>query len=276
MNESGVLGILLVIANLLVSYKGFIDSQFFDKYKFNVDEILVSKDYGRLITSGFLHGSWLHLIFNMVALYSFCSRLEFELGVSQVLIIYFLSLVGGGLFSLYVHRQHGDYSAIGASGAVCGIVFAAIALFPDLEVGFPGIDISIKGWIYAVLFLIVTIFGIKSGKGNIGHDAHLGGAVVGMLTALIMMPAAFSENLNTVLLILIPSIAFMILVLSKPEVLLVENYFGKQSNKYYDIDHKYNETKFNKQNEIDRLLEKINKKGIKSLSKKERDYLDDN
>ncbi len=276
MNESGILGLLLVIVNFFISYKGFNDTHFFDKYKFNVDKILISKEYQRLITSGFLHGSWLHLIFNMVGLYGFCNLLEFELGIVSVLIIYAISLLGGSLFSLYVHRAHGDYSAIGASGAVCGILFAAIALYPDLKVGFPIIDISLKSWIFGILFLIVTLLGIKSGKGNIGHEAHLGGAVIGMMTALIFVPSALSENITIILLILIPSLAFMLLIYLKPEFLLVENYFGKPPVKHYNIDHKFNEIKVDKQNEIDRILEKINKRGIKSLSKKEKEFLDNN
>ena len=64
----GIISIILIIANVIVSYQGFKNSQFYDKYKFNVDAVLLYKDYKRLVTSGFLHVNCFHLIFNMLAL----------------------------------------------------------------------------------------------------------------------------------------------------------------------------------------------------------------
>src|SRR5689334_11976765 len=115
--------LLLLIANIAFSYKGFSDQSYFDRYKFEVDKILVSKEFKRLITSGFLHVNWTHLIFNMFSLIVFGESLLFHIDSFQFLVIYAVSLVGGDLLALYVHRNHGDYSAVGASGAVCGVIF---------------------------------------------------------------------------------------------------------------------------------------------------------
>ncbi|MCW3111814.1 MAG: Rhomboid family protein, partial [Segetibacter sp.] len=109
---------ILILINFIVSYRGFKDSIFFEKYAFQIDRVLIHKDYKVLVTSGFLHVSWTHLLFNMFSLYIFSSNLESSIGPVNYLIIYTAGLVGGNLLSLFIHRYHGDYSAAGASGAI--------------------------------------------------------------------------------------------------------------------------------------------------------------
>src|SRR5262245_26263203 len=118
--EIGIVGLCIIVLNLYVSYRGLKDHAYFNRYSFEVDEVLVRKDYKRLVSSGFLHVSWLHLGFNMFSLYAFSDEVEAVLSPMKFLFVYMVSLIGGNLFSLYVHRKHGDYSAVGASGAVCG------------------------------------------------------------------------------------------------------------------------------------------------------------
>ena len=273
MTQTGIIGLLLIIANVGISYKGFTNELFFDGYKFEVDKILINKDYKRLITSGFLHVSWSHLIFNMISLFAFSGLIEGSLGSVKFLLIYFISLIGGDLLSLFVHRNHGDYSSVGASGAICGVIFASIALFPGFGIGFFGLPFSIPSWVYGILYVLYSIYGIKSKKDNIGHEAHLGGALIGMIVGLLMEPSAIIENYLTILIIVIPSIAFIYLIITRPRILLVDNFFFNANKDYYSVDHKYNEEKANQQKELDKILDKINKKGLASLSKKEKEKL---
>lgn len=273
MTDTGIIGLILIVANIVFSYRGFYNEAFFDGYKFEVDRILISKDYKRLVTSGFLHVSWTHLIFNMLSLYAFSGLIESSLGGFKFLIIYFVSLIGGDLLSLFVHRNHGDYNSVGASGAICGIIFASIALFPGIGIGFFGLPLSIPSWLYGVLYVLFSIYGIRSKKDNIGHEAHLGGALIGMTIALIIEPSAFLENYLTVLIIAIPTIAFIYLIITRPHILLIDNFYFKTHKNYYSVDHKYNEEKNNKQKEIDKILDKISTKGINSLSKTEKEKL---
>lgn len=273
MSDTGTIGLVILIVNVIFSYKGFTNEQFFDGYKFEVDRILVNKDYKRLITSGFLHVNWTHLIFNMVSLIFFSGSVESYLGGVQFLIIYMASLIGGNMFTLLIHKNHGDYNAVGASGAVCGIIFASIALFPGMGVGIFFIPFSIPGWLYGVLYVLYSIYGIKSKKGNIGHEAHLGGALLGMTVALLMEPSAFIDNYPTILIIAIPTIAFIYIIITRPQFLLVDNLFFKTHPKAYNIDQRYNLEKNKRQNEIDKILDKINKKGIDSLSTSEKQKL---
>jgi len=268
MTNSAIISLILIIINVIVSYKGFKNEAFFDGYKFEVDPILVQKDYKRIITSGFLHGSWKHLIGNMISLYLFSNIVELYLGSGKFLIVYFSSLIGSSLFSLFMHRNHGDYSAVGASGAVCGVIFASIALFPGMQIFF------IPSWLFGILYVLFSIYCIKSAKDNIGHDAHLGGAIIGMLVACALEPAAFLENYDTILIIAIPTIIFIYFIVTRPYLLLIDNLFFKKHENYYSIDHKYNADKNAQQREIDFILDKISKKGLQSLTKKEKEKLE--
>jgi membrane associated rhomboid family serine protease len=271
MENSSAVGLLIIIVTVLISYKGFKDPRFFQQHLFGVDKILINKEYSRMILSGFLHANWLHLAFNMSSLYAFSASLEDDLGMLNYTLIYFASLIGGSLLSLFIHKNHGNYSAIGASGAVCGVVFASIALYPDIRVGIAGL--YMPSWAYAVLFLSISIFGIKSQASNIGHDAHLGGALIGMLTAVALRPETIKDNYWILLLVALPTIAFIIFLIRKPELMLVENMFSKKQG-FETMEDKFNATKRTNAQEIDRILEKISKRGVDSLSQKEKDILD--
>ncbi len=271
----GFISLILIVTNFIVSYQGFRNSLFYNKYKFNVDAVLLYKDYKRLVTSGFLHVNWMHLIFNMLALYFFSSSLELYLGPVRFLIIYFLSLVAGDLLSLLVHRHQGDYDSVGASAGVNGVIFAFIALFPNMRIGLLFIPIGIPAWLFGLVYVLYSIYGIRSRKYNIGHDAHLGGALVGLVIAIIMQPSALINNTWAILIIMLPSVFFIYMIITRPHILLIDNYFFNKHSNAITVDHKYNIEQVNKQKEIDRILEKIHKKGMKSLTQKEKQMLED-
>ncbi|HEY1163615.1 MAG TPA: rhomboid family intramembrane serine protease [Chitinophaga sp.] len=274
MEPIGIINIVLIIINVVVTYRGLKDRDFFDKYAFQVDKIILHKEYKRLITSGFLHVNWMHLIFNMLSLYLFSDGVELYLGSTKFLVIYFASLVGGDLFSLLVHRRHGDYSSVGASGAVCGIIFASIALFPDMGVGFFFLPVYIPGWLYGLGYVLYSIYSIRSKKDNIGHESHLGGALVGLTAAVIMHPSSLVDNYLPILAIALPAIFFIYMIITRPHFLLIDNYYFKKHHQYVDIDHKYNADKADRQRQVDMILEKIHRHGMSSLTKKEKEILE--
>ena len=275
MSGTGIISLMLLILNVIISIRGFNNPAFFERYKFEVERILVYKEYIRLISSGFLHVSWFHLIFNTIALAAFSGMVESYLGSFQFLLVYFASLIGGDLLALFIHRNNGDYTAVGASGAISGIIFASIALFPGMNVGLFFLPISMPGWLFGLIFVLVSIYGIKSKRDNIGHEAHLGGALVGMLVGIMFRPTALVDNWLTITVILVPTLIFIYLILTRPHILLIDNYFFKQHPKYYNIDHKYNADRVSKQQEIDRILEKIKRSGMGSLNKKEKAALEE-
>lgn len=275
MGKIGIASLLIIITNFFISYKGFNDSFFFKKYQFRIDKILIQKEYVRLFSSGFLHADWMHLIFNMISLFLFSTLLEYEIGPFIFVVIYFISLIGGNLFALFIHKNHGDYSAIGASGAVSGIIFACIALYPGIGIGFIVLPFSIPSWIYGILFIGYSIYGIKSKHDNIGHEAHLGGAIIGLITALLIQPSAILTNYITILLITIPTMVFIYFIITKPHILLTDRIRFKKKKPSLTFEQKYNSEKLNKQKELDKILDKISKKGIDKLSKKEKQRLKD-
>lgn len=268
----GLVGLLLIIANTFVTYIGLRSDSFYEKYKFEVEKVLVYKDYKRLLTGSFLHVSWLHLFFNMLTLFFFSGHIESSVGPVGFLAIYFAGMLGGDLFALFVHRNDPDYSSVGASGATCGIVFAAVALFPGMSLMVLPF-IYLPGWLYGLLFVGISIYGIQSGRKNIGHEAHLGGALIGMLTAILWRPSVIATNYFAILIIAVPTIVFIYMIMFKPHLLFVRNLFYDTHKNYRSIDHKYNAERFNRQQEVDRILDKISSRGMKSLTKKERETL---
>ncbi|MBV9961607.1 MAG: rhomboid family intramembrane serine protease [Parafilimonas sp.] len=270
----GIISFILIVANVIISYHGFKNSTFYNKYKFRVDAVLFYKDYKRLFTSGFLHVNWMHLIFNMLALYFFSGSLELYLGPVRFLLIYFSSLIGGDLLSLFIHRNDRDYDSVGASAAVNGVLFASIALFPGMQIGLLFLPIGIPAWLFGLIYVLYSIYGIKSRKNNIGHDAHLGGALIGLIVAIIMQPSSLINNTWAIVIILLPSVFFIYMIITRPHILLIDNYFFNKHSNAITVDHKYNIERTNKQKEIDKILEKIHTKGMKSLTEKERQTLE--
>jgi membrane associated rhomboid family serine protease len=200
--------LFIIIANVLVSMKGFKDYSFLNKYKFQVNRILAGEKI-RTITSGFLHVDWMHLGFNMYALYLFGSIVTSNLGIPNFLIIYFGSLFTGSLYSLHFHKKEPYYSAVGASGAVSGIIYASILLYPEMELFLLFIPVPIPGYIFGVGYLLYSIYGMKKQLGNVGHSAHLGGAMGGFALTLILKPALFSTNTLMVVLLAIPIVLLL-------------------------------------------------------------------
>jgi membrane associated rhomboid family serine protease len=263
------------MANCIVSYQGFRSKDFLETYKFEVEKIRVYKQYRRLVTSAFLHVNWLHLLLNMFTLYFFGAAIIDVLGMVPFFIIYFASLVGGNLFALAVHKHQSLYSSVGASGATNGIVFACIALFPQLAIGLFFIPLSIPLWVYGLLYMAYSIYGVRSKKNNIGHDAHLAGALTGLLLAILFKPASLYNNYLYILLLGVPAIVFIYIIVTRPHLLLVDNAFGRKGQNQYDIDHRYNRQRATRQQELDELLDKINRRGIGSLSAKEKQRLEE-
>jgi membrane associated rhomboid family serine protease len=275
MERTGIISLALILINVIVSYKGFRDYEFFHRYSFNIPYLRLHRDYKRFVTSGFLHSGWMHLIFNMAALYSFGNVLEESIGMLKFATIYTASLIIGNLLSLFINRNKSEYNSIGASGAISGIVFAAIALYPDMKMSLLFIPLSLPGWIFGLLYVTYCMFGIRAQRDNIGHDAHLGGGMTGLILALVMYPHALTQNYFPVLLILVPSLVFLFLILTRPEFLLLEKPFSRNDDSVLTIEDRYNNSRKMKEMELDRLLDKISTNGFHSLSKKEKERLEE-
>jgi membrane associated rhomboid family serine protease len=177
----------IIVLTSICSVIGFQNPAFRDKYLFWVRPVLAGKQYYRLFTSALLHADWNHLLLNMVSLYLVGRHVEFVLGSGRFLLIYLAAILGGSLLSLWVHRHH-EYQAYGASGGVCGIVFSSVLLFPDGTMTTFPLPISIPTWLYAILFIVGSFAAFRRQTDNVGHDAHLGGAIIGLWTTAALVP----------------------------------------------------------------------------------------
>ncbi len=210
MGNIDVITIILIAANVIISYKGFQDYSFFEKYKFNVGAVKRGEQI-RMFSSGFLHADTQHLLFNMLTLYFFADVVIALLNTTQFILIYLGSLLLGNLLSLYFHKNEYHYSAVGASGAVSGIIYAAILLRPGMSLYLFFIPIPIPAYVFGIGYLLYSIYGMKNRIGNIGHDAHFGGAIGGYVITLILSPWLLQTNLLMVVLLAIPIVLLFVL-----------------------------------------------------------------
>lgn len=202
--------IAIIAINVIISFKGFDDVYFFRKYEFHVGSIR-SGEQVRMISSAFLHADIPHLAFNMLTLYFFAPVVYGNLGNLSFVLIYFGSLLFGSLLTMLFHKDDYSYRAIGASGAVTGVLYSAILLNPDMSLFLFFIPIPIPAYLFGIGYLLYSIYGMKAKNDNIGHTAHFGGAIGGYVITLIKLPSLFADNLLMVILLAIPIIILFVM-----------------------------------------------------------------
>ncbi len=193
----------LLFANIAISvWALYINRNYFNVFAESPYDIVYNKKYYQIITSAFIHADLIHLAFNMFALFSFGVFLErffndnFGKGTGSlyIFIIYTASLLVGSAFTVLFNFKNRNYVAVGASGAVSGIIFSYILFFPMSQVAF--FFIPMPAFLFAFLYVGVSIYGMKTKFGNIGHEAHLGGALGGVATTFILVKGAFEYFLS--------------------------------------------------------------------------------
>ncbi|MEO8516107.1 MAG: rhomboid family intramembrane serine protease [Flavobacterium sp.] len=202
--------IAIIAANVLFSYFGFNDTSFFRKYEFHIGSIRAGEQI-RMISSAFLHADWSHLFFNMFTLYMFAPVVIGHFGSVSFLLIYIGSLLCGSLLTLFFHQNDYSYRAVGASGAVTGILYAAILINPEMSLYLYFIPIPIPAYVFGIAYLLYSIYGMKAKNDNIGHTAHFGGAIGGYVITLCKQPAMLTENRSMVILLAIPIVLLFVL-----------------------------------------------------------------
>ena len=201
--------IIIIAVTVLISYKGFNDISFFRKFEFHIGSIHQGEQI-RMISSGFLHVDMGHLFFNMITLWFFAPLVLSYLGNWTFVLIYMGSLIFGNLLTYVFNKNNYTYRAVGASGAVTGVLYSAILLQPDMMLGLFFV-IPIPAYLFGILYLLYSIYGMKSQNDNIGHSAHFGGAVGGYIITLIEQPQLLVDHTMMVVLLTIPIIVLFIM-----------------------------------------------------------------
>jgi len=194
--------VMLIAANVAASLYAFASPAFMNKNLFHVGPILQQREWHRILTSGFLHGGMMHLFINMYVLWNFGGFVEDELGIWRFLVIYFAALLGGSLWSLLENKRKPNYRALGASGATSGIVLSFILFEPFRELFIFPIPIPMPAIVLGILFIVVSAVLAQRENKVIGHEAHLGGALAGILATIAVAPYAlsiFSKQIVSVL-----------------------------------------------------------------------------
>ncbi len=180
---------IIIGISVFFSISAFSDRQFFNRNLFSPYLIRTNKEWHRFFTHAILHADYMHLIFNMYALYMFGEIVERNFmalfGKALGEFYYTLLYVGGVVLSSYPsfekHKNNSYYSAVGASGAVSAVVFGAIFMHPTMSMGLILIPIMIPAFIFGLLYLAFSWYMAKKAIDNIGHDAHFWGSVYGIL-----------------------------------------------------------------------------------------------
>src|SRR5262245_5089991 len=189
---------LLIGLNILVSVIGFSrmnsvagGSMFF----FSPSEVSAGRNYQGLLLSHFAHADGTHLLFNMVTLYSFGPVVELGLGGLSFLLIYVGAGIVSTLFIYYLHRADPRYRVLGASDSVSGIIFAAIVLDPGMSLYLFFVPPPIPAPLFAVGYIVLSTYLMRRGSGHISHEAHVAGAIAGLLLAGLLAPGGFGPLL---------------------------------------------------------------------------------
>jgi len=194
--------LILIAITVAVSYAAFKSPRLMDQLQFNASKIFHKKEYHRLITHAFVHANWEHLFVNMIVLFSFGRAIEtyFQYNFGNNHILYFFLLYFGGilvsnLYALYKYRNNYFYNAVGASGAVAAVLFAAIFFDPWNMIYFFGI-LPIPGIVFAILYLVYSYQMSNKQKDNVAHDAHFLGALYGFVFPVLLNYRLFEQFLD--------------------------------------------------------------------------------
>jgi membrane associated rhomboid family serine protease len=191
--------LVLVIVTCLISYQSFNSREAFLKLQHWPYQEARTKEYYRFLTSGFVHGSWLHLGINMFVLYQFGEIVEERfvllfgelMGRINFLLLYILTIIFADIPTFIKHRDNPGFASVGASGAVSGIVFAYVIFYP-WNLLYLFLILPVPGIVLAIGYLIYSSWASRNSHDNIDHEAHFYGAVFGFLFTIALKPDLFS------------------------------------------------------------------------------------
>lgn len=159
-----------------------------DHWSFRPYRVWREREWGRWLTAGVVHVGLGHLAFNMITLFSLGPVVEFSLGPARFLALYVISELCANALTFARYRRDPAYSAVGASGAISGVVFAFVLLYPLEKLYLFLIPVPIPAAVFALLYVAVSVYAARQGGGRVAHEAHLGGAAGGVVATLLLAP----------------------------------------------------------------------------------------
>ncbi len=207
MGDTGIsITLIIIIFTSLISYQGFTRYDLIDRLKHSPYREAKGKEYFRLLTSGFMHADWTHLLVNMFVLYSFGEFIEsfiiheFGPGRGRIIfvLLYVLNIILANIPTAIQHREHPGFASIGASGAVSGIVFMFILLQPWSKLLLFFV-IPVPAIIAGIAYLFYSSWAANKGHGRIDHSAHFAGAIAGMAMIILLKKEIITHFFNSLI-----------------------------------------------------------------------------
>jgi len=191
---------LLLSTLVLVSLIGlFAAPSVIERSMFRPFWLVSRREYSTLITSGFVHADLGHLFFNAFTFWAFAFALEREIGTARFLTLYFFGLLTSDLGTYFKHRTNPDYQCLGASGAILAVLFASVVYFPTNSIFILPIPVPIPAPVFALSYLAYSFYASRQARGRVNHDAHLAGALAGIVFVAITDSSTFARALRLVL-----------------------------------------------------------------------------
>lgn len=191
--------LVIFVLTIAISLMGLFGSpQLIERSLFRPYWFLRRRQYDTIVMSGFVHADLMHLVFNMMTFYFFAFPLERYLGTTRFILLYFAGLLVSHAGTYYKQRRNPEYACLGASGAISAVLFAAIVHFPSQSLFIIPIPVPIPAPLFAVGYLAYTYYASKHPHGRINHDAHLGGALTGLVFVALTEPRAYSYLLRSI------------------------------------------------------------------------------
>jgi len=179
---------IIFIFTLVTSIYAFNDESLMAKFMLHPYSVYRKSNVYTLLTSGLIHGSWMHLAFNMFTFFFFAFRLEATLGSWRFALVYFIGLILSDIPSVIKHKNDMFYHSLGASGAISAVLFSYILFYPLTTLMIFPLPIPIWAALFGVLYLVYSYYMSKSSRDNINHDAHLFGAITGIIVTILLVP----------------------------------------------------------------------------------------
>jgi membrane associated rhomboid family serine protease len=185
--------LLIFGVTLAISVAGFVWPVVIERSLFRPYWLVPRRQYGTIITSGFVHANVGHLIFNGLTFWFFAFPLQRVIGDTRFVALYFIGLAASNVGTYFKHRKNPDYASLGASGAILAVLFAAIVYFPGSSIMMMFIPLPIPAPLFAICYLAYTFYAARQSRGRINHDAHFDGALAGMAFVAITDPESWGR-----------------------------------------------------------------------------------
>ncbi|MCD0487415.1 rhomboid family intramembrane serine protease [Pedobacter sp. MC2016-14] len=187
---------VIFLFTIVTSLYAFNDPSLYGKFMLHPYTVSRNSKLYTFVTSGLIHADWMHLFFNMFTFHAFAFALEERIGHWQFGLLYIVGLILSDVPSVIKHKDNYGYNSLGASGAISAVLFSYILFNPMSLIGIFPLPFRIYAIVFGFLYLVYCWYMSKNSRDNINHDAHLFGALTGLIVTIILVPGIIQNFLT--------------------------------------------------------------------------------